>query len=320
MTVNWLRRGVLAATCASLSLLAACGSSTIESALNPARVVSFGDGMSDLGNASPSNGAHYSVNDGTTNVWALQYASDYAVPLASSASGGKSYAQGNARVTLKPDAIGQSAPTVTDQITSFLASNTPGATDLLLVNAGIGDAVALMAQVQAGTLTESQLVDAMTQAGKDLGAQTRRLVTAGATHVVVAGVYNLGLSPWARALGKSDLLTQASSAFNQAFLVSVVDLGASVLYVDTAYYFNLVVGTPASYSLSNGTDAVCTSVDAGVGIGTGTGKVSSLLCNTSTLVSGADYSKYVFADGLYFTPVAARLFGDYAYNRTRTRW
>jgi outer membrane lipase/esterase len=37
-------------------------------------------------------------------------------------------------------------------------------------------------------------------------------------------------------------------------------------------------------------------------------------------VANLDYSTYVFADRVYPTPVAQRLFGDYAYARLRARW
>ena len=49
MARNWLRRAAMAAVCASAALLAACGSSSIESTLTPSRFVAFGDGFSDVG-------------------------------------------------------------------------------------------------------------------------------------------------------------------------------------------------------------------------------------------------------------------------------
>ena len=72
--------------------------------------------------------------------------------------------------------------------------------------------------------------------------------------------------------------------------------------------------------MDNATDAVCTSVDPGPGIGTGAGKVNSALCTPATLRPGADANRYVFADGVYPTPHAHVRFADYAYNRIRDRW
>lgn len=320
MAVNWLRRSVLAAAGVSAALLlTACGSSTIESALTPERFVAFGDGFSDVGQVG---GKRYTVNDGSVNNWTQQVASSYSMALLPTSAGGTSYAQGNARITLKPDAAGQAAtPTVTEQVNAFLASGGVKAGDVVLLGAGTADIVAEAAAVQGGTQTTAQMLAHLDQAGKDLGAQVVRLANAGAQHIVLAGAYNLGRSPWAIANGQVDLLTQASSKFNESLLVSLVDQGDKVLYIDTAYYFNLVTASPSSYSFDNATTAVCTSVDAGNGIGTGPGQVNSALCTPSTLLPGvANSAKYVFADNVYVTPEAQRLFGTYAYDRLHARW
>ena len=67
MATNWMRRTVMVAACASAALLAACGSSTTESAITPQRFIAFGDAMSDVG----QNGSRYTVNDGSVNNWTL---------------------------------------------------------------------------------------------------------------------------------------------------------------------------------------------------------------------------------------------------------
>jgi outer membrane lipase/esterase len=93
-----------------------------------------------------------------------------------------------------------------------------------------------------------------------------------------------------------------------------------VFYVDAALFFNLMAAAPANYGLTNAIDPVCTSIDPGPGIGIGTGQLNSALCNTSTVISSATYSTYMFADRVYVTPVAQRQFGDYVYNRIRSRF
>jgi outer membrane lipase/esterase len=317
MVKNWLCRAVLMA--ASAALLAGCGSSSIESALTPARFVSFGDAFSDVG----QSGSKYTVNDGSTNNWSQQMVGDFglSLTLAPSSGGGLSYARGNARVNTTPDAAGNSSTlTVKQQVDAFLASNTIGGNDVMIVQGGISDIVAEMAAVNAGTETTAQMLANLTQAGTDLGAQVRRLVQAGAKYVVVVGAYNLGRSPWATAIGQGAFLTSASSQFNNALLVSIVDLGANALYIDAAYYLNLVTGLPGSYSLTDASSVMCTSVDPGPGIGIGANQVNSALCNTSTITSGLNYNLYAFADQIYLTPVVQRLFGDYAYGRLRARW
>ena len=51
MSCHWMRRALLALASAAALLVAACGSGTIESQLQPSRIVVFGDGFSDLGQA-----------------------------------------------------------------------------------------------------------------------------------------------------------------------------------------------------------------------------------------------------------------------------
>lgn len=317
MSCNWKRRVLLALASASALLVAACGSGTIESQLQPSRVVAFGDGMSDLG----QTGSRYTVNDGSVNVWTQDTASRFGVSLAATAAGGNSFATGNARVIRKPDAAGNTAtPTVAEQIDAFLAAGRIGANDLVIVSGGTADIVAEMALVTAGTQTSAQMIANVGQAGRDLAAQVRRLVQAGGTHVVLSGPYNLGRSPWAAAIGQQSLLTQASTKFNEELLVALVDQGANVLYVDAALFFNLMEANPTGYDLTNTSNAVCTSVDPGPGIGIGNGQVNSALCTTATLLPGADYTRFLFADAVYPTPQGHRKFGQYAFDKIRSRW
>lgn len=317
MAANWMRRSLMVAACASAALLAACGSSTTESAISPQRMIAFGDGMSDVG----QKGTRYTVNDGSVNNWTLQVASGYGKTLTASSAGVKSYAAGNARIVAKPDAAGSNTTlTVKEQIDSFLASNTFTGDDLVMINGGISDVIANMAAVNAGTMTTEQMITASRQAGTDFAAQIRRLVNAGAKYVVVAGTYDLSKTPWATDIGRTTVLNSASSAFNEGLLVGIVDLGANVLYVDLAYYVNLYTSSPSAYGFENATKAVCTSVDATDGIGIGAGKVNSALCTTSTLLASANQDKYAFADSVYLTPSAQRQFGTYAYDRLRSRW
>lgn len=310
------RRGFLLAAGAA-SVLTACGSGTIESALKPSRIITFGDGMSDVG----QNGSRYTVNDGSTNVWAAVIASNYSVTLTPSKQGGLGYAQGNARISGTPDAAGNAATlSVKQQIDAFLATNAFGPNDLVLMSGGLSDVIYEMAAVTAGKQTSAQMVDNVSKAGQDLAAQLQRLVQSGARYVVVAGCYNLGRSPWATATGQTALLSTASAKFNEQLLVNIVSLGANVLYADAAYYYNLITATPTAYNLLDATSVMCTSVDSTNGLGIGAGQVNSNLCTTSTIATGLDYTKYAFADPVYFTPAAQSLFGTFAYTRLKARW
>lgn len=317
MAANWMRRTLVAVACASAALLAACGSSSTESALTPERLITFGDALTDVG----QQGSRYTINDGSVNTWPLQVAAHYGKPLQPAAAGGLGFAQGNARVLATPDAAGRpGTPTVAQQIDRFLAGQRFAPSDLVLLSAGTADLIAGMAAVRAGAQTPEQYVAGARRAGEDLAAQVRRLVGAGAEHVLMTGTYNLGRTPWAKALGQQDLISRASDAFNQGLLVNIEDLGKSVLYVDIAYYVNIFEGSPGSYGFNDGKTPACTSVDPGPGIGIGAGEVNSALCTTGTLVPGIDPVRYVFADKVYLTPAAQRQIGDLTYDRLRARW
>lgn len=314
MAANWMRRTALVAACASAALLAACGSSSIESALKPEQLITFGDGYSFV------REQRYTVNNGTVNNWTLQLLDHY--QKSGSATGGLvSFAEGNTRIAQHPDAAGNATtPTITEQVDRFLAMGTPKPNDLLLLNGGISDLIVGMAAVRAGTQTPDQFVANARLNGQALAAQVRRLVAAGASHIAVTGSYDLGKTPWAKSIGQEALLSQASSRFNESLLVAINDLSQHVLYVDAAYYVNLYESTPSSFSFNNATTPVCTSVDAGNGIGIGQGQVNSALCTSATLLPGADADRYVFADAVYLTPSAHRQLGTYAYDKLRARW
>lgn len=314
MTGLWLRRAFMAAACVSVALLAGCGSSNTVSALTPARFIVFGDAFTDLGAAGAGK---YTVNDASVNNWVQQMALQYGRTVTSTADGGTAYSRGNARVTSAVDAAGGAAPSITTQITNFLAAGSFGPNDVAVVSGGVSDVIVEVSAAASGTQTSAAMLANSGQAGRELAAQVRRLVTAGAKYVVVVGPYDLSRTPWGGT--NATLATQASGKFNDELLVTIVDLGANVLYVDAAFYFNLVTANPANYSFTNATTVVCNSVDPGPGIGTGNGQVNSSLCNTGT-VGGIDYSKYVFADNVYVTPQAQRLFGDYAYTRLKARF
>lgn len=315
MAFQCVRRALVAAACLSGALLAACGGSDeVVSQLEPKRVIAFGGGMADVG----QTGSRFTINDGSTNIWVQQLAARYGLSLAPASAGGTGYATGNARVLAEPDAAGSTATlTVAEQIDSFLASGSFGSDDLVVVSAGIADIVAEVGQTQAGLQTEAQARSDIAQAGTQLGQQVRRLVQAGANNVIVVGPYDLGVSPWARSLGRTELIREHSKAFISALKISMVDLGGKVLYIDLEDYLGDTAVSPGLRGFVDVTTPVCTSVDPGPGIGIGAGQVNSALCTPATLRSDVAASTALFADPVYPTPAFNRLFGDFAYDYIR---
>ncbi|GAB3669493.1 SGNH/GDSL hydrolase family protein [Ramlibacter alkalitolerans] len=337
MATQWLRRAWLIAACATALLLASCGGGSIVSSFTPSRIIAFGDGMADLGQTRRDidpNGRRFTVNDGSINNWTHFVANGFGLPLAPSRAGGLSFAIGNARVTATTDAAGNTGtPSVTQQIDAFLAANTLGDNDLVLVSAGTSDVIVQAKAVMDGTLTADQAQQNVQQAANELAAQVRRLVDAGASHVVVVGPYNLGRSAWAIETGQAALLERLSAvsgntganqprSFDERLLIAMVDLGADVLYVDAALEYNLVTFNPGGFDLTNVTTPVCNDQarDPGPGIGTGANQLDSTLCTPSTIVAGADYTRFLFADRVYPTPHGHAIFGDFAFTRIRDRW
>lgn len=322
MAFQWMRRTLLVAACVSATWIAACNSSIVDP-FQPQRAIAFGDSFSYLGDALGSG--RYTVNDGSVNNWTVQVAQYYGLTLASTAAGGLSYAQGNARISAKPDAAGNAAtPTVTEQIDDFLANQTPSTGDIVLIGAGTADLIAGMAAVQAGTLTNADFQSQARQAGDALGVQIKRLYDAG-VHVVVAGVYDLSRTPWATAIGQQSQLSDASLAFNTGLLLRIEPLGKLVRYIEITGWVNPPnddVHRPWNYiPFAYNDNPVCTSVDPGPGIGTGANQINSALCNAGTLVGGANQDEYMFADNVYISPAGQRQIASHAWNDVlRNTW
>lgn len=300
----WFRRAALALACVGAALTSACGDGSVVSDLNPERFISVGDGFTDVGQL----GYRYTINDGSL-TWNQYFASHYDQTITAASAGGWGYSQGGARVNSTDTTSGTSAPSVKEQIDTMLARiGTFTNNDVMMINGGMEDIVA--------AVNDTGISDATTAtvkaAGTALGAQVRRLVEAGATHVVVTGVYKLGYTPWARGLDQKDGVNELSVAFNDALLLSIVDLGDNVLYFDAAQFFTLTYNEYDNYGLENRDDPVCTTTDV-------------TTCTTSTLIDGADQNDYLFADKLYMTPELLRKFASTSYSANiytvfKNRW
>ncbi len=313
MAFDRVRRFLLAGSVALL--LASCGGGgKVVSDFKPTRMVAFGDSLTYLG---ANDAGRYTINDGSTNLWVLQLASRYGLSLNPSAAGGTGYAQAHARVAASTDARGvASSGSVKQQIDSFLGSGTLSGSDRVVWGAGAGDLIAEGAKAVNGAQSEAAALDAVRQAARDLAAQVRRLVNAGAKHVTVFGTHNLGRTPWARSVSRTDFLERLSIEFNNELVATLNDLAEHVLFIDAQLQMNALTGSSAY----NATAVSCTPTSASDALGIGAGQVDSSQCTGSTLAAGFDGSKYLFADPVYPTPLAHRALGNFAYDRLRLRW
>ncbi len=299
------RAFAMSALVMAVAALAGCGGGTkTESSLVPTRFIAFGDGLTDQGQV---DGTIYTVKDGSTNNWVQAAAVSYGLTLTAQSAGGQNWARGNARIALKPDAAGVATTlTLTEQVDAFLAGNTIGKDDVLLLNPGISDLLVQGDGIKAGTVTSAQAVANAQAAGKALAGQVKRLVAAGGKHVVIAAAYDLGKSPYATANGLSAVLQSATLKFNESLLIDLVNEGANVLYVDVAFRTNQIINQPTSNGFTNSTAGACTT--------------SAATCTPSAVTAGISYDSYVFADDRYFTPAMQRVLGDYTATRMRSRW
>lgn len=268
------------------SLLSACGggSSTVNplsSKVNPsiasARVIAFGDALSDVG----ASGVRYTVNDasvGGSMTVAERLAFTYgfttmtAVTDTRALSGGAySYAQGEARVN-----TAGTATSVATQVSNFLVNNKPGDNDLIVITAGTRDIIANATQYFANAITADQAKANVAQAALDLATVIQQLTAAGAKHVLVLGPFNVARMPWVLAMPGAtpatayptfstqysfvqqlSILTSGDTSCGSfgcqlsAALVSrypATSNGQPVLLADVAQYFNLMTGTGAGGS------------------------------------------------------------------------
>jgi phospholipase/lecithinase/hemolysin len=315
----------------AIALLAACGggsgSSSSGSATTPAtpagginlQVVSFGDSLSDVGTyapiASAVGGGRFTTNPG--QVWTQNVAQYYGDTLTAAytidlthelkAEGGFGYAEGGATVATPAnqndfltDVIGNVEMPVNQQVSSYLTAHQSfNSNQLVLVWAGANDVLragtppAATTTVQTAATTLAQLVG--------------QIVQAGATHVVVVNLPNIGLSP--EGLASSDggaNFTQLSGLFNSTLTSALQTDGlqSKVIQVDAYTWLNGIIANfqANGFSVSN-TGQACDP--------TKTPDNTSLLCSPATYESANADQTYMFADDLHPTTHLHSLFAQY---------
>lgn len=326
MTRPWTglvtRRLAFGLLAGAAALLAGCGSGSVVSNFFPTRLISVGDGFSDVGQKGSNQ--LFTVNDGTP-IWIQSFASHYglAVRPANQAAGAPAaedasyygYAEGYARIVVDGTSGATSAPSVAQQIDAVLG-RVGGAfakNDVVVVTGGTRDIVAAVEE-NGGAGTDATWA-AVRSAGTALAGQVERLVNAGAPHVLVVGVYNLGHTPWAAALGgdAAGQIEALSVSFNDALKLGLQKYdGRRVLVSDPALLHNLIYNKPEDFGFEENFAPVCTTPDAHT-------------CTPATLnPPGVDYNRRLYADPLHFTPEMSRRFasdGDLTiYSLVKNTW
>jgi outer membrane lipase/esterase len=222
-------------------------------------------------------------------VWVNSFASalglgQFAAP---SLGGGGNYAYGGARTTVDGSFFGF-PPSATSQANSFLTGKISISADgLYVVAIGGNDARAVLQAVATGAPAEATIAAAATAYADEVGKIVDSLQAKGASRIVVWDTPNLGAAPAVLAGGPlaSLLGTGIALSFNAALTARLSGEPTSVTMFDVFGLFNNIAANPASYGLTNISDA----------------------CGA---VLGCDADKYLFWDGIHPTARGQVLIAD----------
>ena len=220
---------------------------------------------------------------------------------------------------------GASTLPVVQQIEQHLSSSyvTAGkfaATDLVIVLAGANDVFTQAGLAGGGAITSTAAGTAVATAAGQLAAQVARIKAAGAKHVMVFGLPDMGYTPYGVSGGAATagaLTSMSQSVFNPTLKAAVAAI-TGVAYVDPVPMFAKVVASPATYGFTKTIDATSAETAIGstacgpnaiaqVAVGDSAASPSSLYCSVpsaSPVIAGtlravnADQT-YMFADGVH---------------------
>jgi len=314
----------IAALMSACALVGCGGASSTVNPLTPTRIIAFGDAFSTV---DTSGYATYSVNTSETNATvASRIATTYGFTMKNySASSSSALASGTAYSYAAGTAT---ASTTATQISTYLANNTPGSSDLFIITAGTQDIVA------ASTGYNSTNTAAIAAAATALTTAIQSLTNAGAQYVLVVQPVNVARTPWAVA----NSYTSAAQAYSYDTGTACVSFSCllstklnaaypstsshqPILLADLMSYFNLITGTTSTGSLNTFSSYGVTNPDV-VACTTWNSLPALPGCTTSTVTTGTntytstawDYTTSVFAYSYYVSPLANRLLADYIYN------
>ncbi|MFL9988942.1 SGNH/GDSL hydrolase family protein [Paraburkholderia sediminicola] len=339
------------------------------------QVVAFGDSLSDAGTYAAAitptfGGGRFTTNPG--EVWTQKVAEYYGGTLTPAyeggfgqalvATGGFDYAQGGAEVTNPAgESTGATSWPISLQVSNYLGTyGSFNSNQLVLVNGGANDifqnsgtlALAIQAQLAAtppANATEAQRIvlgvvkkSEIGQAAEALAGLVQQIVNAGATHVVVSTLPDIGQTPLGRtqnqqASGAAALLSAISGAYNGILTTSLAPLVSSgkVVIADTYTWLDTQI-LPKYQSLGftvSNTGTGCNlvamqqnatryatqnpSVLSGGMTAAAFGQqfASSLFCSPQTYTTANADQTYVFADVVHPSTHTHALFAQYVEQR-----
>jgi outer membrane lipase/esterase len=259
--------------------------------------VAIGDSLSDSGNIAAFNHLPPGLNSFTTNpdpVAAKIIAGAFGLSANPSLTGGTDFAWGGACVGNGP-CENPSVPRLSTQIAQYLAANGghANANGLISYWGGANDIFGNLGAVQGGFITPQQAAANIAADGQIAAAQVNSLVAAGAQHVLVFNLPNIGATPEFRGTPFQASITNLTLLFNGE-LNAGLSGKTGIVAVDTFGLFNEILANPSAYGFTNVTTPAC-------GVGS-----TSILCGPQG--SGAPYTyapgtdkTFAFADGVHPT-------------------
>jgi outer membrane lipase/esterase len=262
--INGLHRGLTAGCALALTLALFGGGPVAARATSQpfSRIVVFGDSLSDTGNFYQLTGgllppAPYDNGRFSNGPLWIEY---LARDLGMEVRPGDNYAVAGAttgHANSNDGLLGLKYPGLQDQIEAFLAARQAGGADreaLYVIWAGANDFFV--------TLQSGGSPVALISAGVNNTVQAlQSLWRAGARHILVLNVPDLGLTPFGLSSGSSGAITQLGAAYNQALetaLEALGDAGVPTIRVDAFATLQTMAGFPAQFGFTNVTEPFLT--------------------------------------------------------------
>jgi outer membrane lipase/esterase len=291
----------------------------------PARVVAFGDSLTDGGTfAAITRTGRFTTPGG--RIWSEWVAEAFGTELLPAAiyrdgqfhnKEGWNYAQSGARVHSNQGLHDGLSLSLERQIDIYLQREQPTRHHVFLISIGGPDLLVEAMAIQQGMQAPAQALEHLRDVVLAYVSQVTRLTKAGATRVAMVNVADFGLTPvFGAGQGPAAALaTQLSHAFNTDLANRVPSLGLEVLLIDAAYAFGEMAKNPSNYGLVNVTEQALDPVRTPPSA-TGTSANGSV----EHLVAPDAGETYLFADFVHPTGAAHRIFGTFALKQIATRW
>jgi len=283
-------------------LLVSCGGGEQVEPFAPTRVLAFGDENSVI----EPNGDKHTINfkaDANTArdchknpIWVQALAAAYGLLFEQCTVTG---AVTNSKILATANAT---SDMVKNQIDAFIAEpNSFGAKDLVTVLAGGNDIIAQYLLIKGGTTTEAQAIAFLEQAGANLAAQVNRIGQAGG-NVLISTVPDMGLTPFAVTENAAAQLSRLTFAFNTKLRINLINDGHMIGLL-LADEMTQAISKTAGWTVDK---AACLPA------------ASVTLCDTTTLVTGAVGTAWLWADDRHMSSGGHASLGSAALSRAQS--